>query len=161
MSERPSRADKTIFIASSSFDEPTWSPVAQSLADRGYNVVAYEADKVADGTTSLEVRVSQDEGLNVRYDNCDLALTEVGAAWFRRPTMFSEELEDRAFMLSLDTERALTQNSLWEAVPASAWLNQPARMRRAEHKLTQLVVALEVGFVIPPDTVVTLSLIHI
>jgi hypothetical protein len=59
--------DKTILIASSSLDETAWKPVAGRLDARGYEVIAYEADKVATGETGLDVRVDQ-SGLNVQYD---------------------------------------------------------------------------------------------
>ncbi len=39
----------SIFIATSSFEQSTWEPVATHLHERGYETVIYEADKVANG----------------------------------------------------------------------------------------------------------------
>lgn len=147
-------SDKTILIASSSIDETAWMPVAKNLGERGYDVVTYEADKVADGRVSLDIRVDRETGMTVRYDDSLLRLGGIASAWYRRPTMFAGEQADKARQLSLDTERKMIQYSLWDTVPEQAWLSAPERILHAEHKLIQLVLAREVGFDIPDTTVV-------
>src|SRR5262249_4399348 len=142
-------SDRVILIASSSLDEPDWRSVAAILGDRGYSVVMYEADKVAYGTVPLEIKVTRDAGLHVYYNGCQLCLEAVVSAWYRRPTMVSREQEDKARQLTLDTERRKAQYPLWATVPERAWLSSPQRILHAEHKLTQLVLAREVGFDIP------------
>lgn len=146
---------KTILIASSSIDRPTWEPVATELAGQGYDVVTYEADKVAQGTASLDVKVDNKTGLSVAYDGRALALDGISAAWYRRSTLISNALQaDRSKQIGLDSERKVIQAALWDTVPDRAWLNSPEQIRYAEKKLTQLLLAREVGFDIP-DTVAT------
>lgn len=154
MSELPHTTDKTILIASSSIDGTVWMPVAKNLGERGYDVVTYEADKVADGRIALDIAVDR-TGMNVSYNGKPLRLNAVSSAWYRRPTMFAGEQADKARQLSLDSERKMIQYSLWDTVPEQAWLSAPERILHAEHKLTQLVMAREVGFDIPDTTVVS------
>lgn len=153
MGELSNHLDKTIFIASSSLDEGSWRPVASILEDRGYSVIAYEADKVASGQVSLDIRITNDQGFSARYDGHELAINGINAAWYRRPTMFADEQADKAKQLTLDTERRKAQYQLWASIPEEVWLSSPSRMQHAEHKLTQLALAQEIGFAIP-DTVV-------
>lgn len=144
--------DRSVLIASSSLDEGSWRPVADILDHRGFDVIAYEADKVAAGQKPLEICVTGAEGLSVRYDGRRFSPESVASVWYRRPTMFSGEQEDKAKQFTLDTERRKGQYHLWAAVPEEAWLSAPQRIQHAEHKVTQLVLAHEVGFDIP-DTV--------
>jgi hypothetical protein len=147
-----SSRDKTIFIASNSYDRPLIRPVATDLTNRGYDVVAYEADKVASAETLLDIRVDAN-GLAMRYDKKPVALAEVAAAWYWRPNMFGPIEEDKAKQESIDGERRFLQRTIWATVPERAWLNAPERMRTAEDKLGQLVLANTVGFDIPPTVV--------
>lgn len=144
---------RTILIASSSLDEVTWKPVADELTHLGYDVVAYEADKVAVGEVALDVYVDVDNGLQVRLSDRQLALEAIAAAWWRRPNTFARDQIDWARQLSLDQERRNMQATLWLAIPDRAWLSAPERIRRAEHKIGQLLVAREVGFTIPQTVV--------
>lgn len=149
-----SESSKTILIASSGLDEEAWRPVADKLSARNFSVFAYEADKVADGRIGLDIKV-EDAKLKVRYDGQDLALESMAAAWYRRPNIFSlEQDKDKARQMCLDVERRAIQYSLWDSVPEHAWLNAPRRVTHAEHKLTQLVLAQELGFIVP-ETVVS------
>ncbi|HKR81417.1 MAG TPA: hypothetical protein VJR27_00245 [Candidatus Saccharimonadales bacterium] len=157
MSELLHTPNKNILIASSSIDETAWMPVAKILGERGYDVTTYEADKVADGRVALDITIDQKSGMSVSYDGRPLRLDKISSAWYRRPTMFAGEQPDKARQLSLDTERKVIQYSLWDTVPELAWLSASERILHAEHKLTQLVTAREVGFQIPDTTVVTNS----
>jgi glutathione synthase/RimK-type ligase-like ATP-grasp enzyme len=145
--------DKQILIASSSLDEGSWRPVVDKLQYRGYDPIIYEADKVADGIIPLDVRVDGVSGMRVSYNGRPLELENIAAAWYRRPALFAEEQKDKAKQLTLDTERRKAQYPLWQTVPEQAWLSAPNKIQHAEHKLTQLIMAREVGFEIP-DTVV-------
>lgn len=145
--------ERTILIASSSFDKPTWEPVAERLTSQGYDVVAYQADKVAAALIPLTVCIDNSAGLQVSYDNRDFSLAAVAAAWYRRPGMLGSPQHDKALQLTLDTERKAVQAALWQAVPGQRWLNAPERIRHASQKLTQLALAQEIGFDIPPTMV--------
>lgn len=143
---------KIVLIASSSLD-PIWKPVAEDLLGRGYDVIAYEADKVASGEMAFSVQLNQ-KGLTVNYDGRTIRMDDIAAAWFRRPNMFSGDLPDLALQTSLDRERKGVQSFVWDQIPDKVWINSPRKMRRAESKLRQLTVARRVGFAVP-DTVVT------
>lgn len=146
--------EQTILIASSSMDATTCAPVAANLTNRGYEVITYEADKVAKGETPLDVQIGNDSGLTVCYDGKELPINAVRAAWYRRSTLISNMTQNRAKQLGLDSERKIIQAAIWEAVPGEVWLNSPERIRHAERKISQLVCAQEVGFAIP-DTLAT------
>lgn len=75
------------------------------------------------------------------------------AAWYRRSTLISNALSNRAKQLGLDSERKILQAALWDAVPTGAWLSSPEAIRCAGKKLSQLAVAHEVGFTIPQTVV--------
>jgi hypothetical protein len=155
MAELLRNAEKSVLIASSSLDQENWEPVAKDLTSRGYDVVTYEADRVAQGSTTLEVSVSNDAGLSVKYDGQDLNPGGVNAAWYRRSTLISNNIErERARQIGLDSERKVIQAAIWAAVPENAWLNSPNKIRFAEQKLSQLTLAHEIGFTIP-DTLST------
>jgi len=147
------KQQKTILIASSSLDAPTWGPLAEDLTQRGYDVVAYEADKVASSETALAIHVDERQGINVCYNDRQLALDGVTAAWWRRPGTFAQDQIEWAKQLNLNEERRAMQAALWTMVPENAWLNTPERIRRAEIKIGQLLVAREVGFTIPQTVI--------
>lgn len=144
---------KSIFIASNSNDHATWQPVAKLLKKRGYSVLAYEADKVAAGTVKLCVQVNA-SGVSITYDGKPFQPEHIAAAWYRRPSGFSANLTDKGRQFCLDKERVALQYSLWDLIPESRWLNAPALLKHAEHKLTQLQLAHQAGFTVP-DTIVT------
>ncbi len=147
-----SKTMKSILIASSSYDDFACKPVAENLTKRGFDVCLYEADKVSDGSVPMIVGVNK-KGFNVRYACKRLRLPEFSAAWFRRPHMYGLNHKNKAKQYSLDAERNRIQYTLWDAVPQRVWLNAPKNLYHAEHKLSQLIIACEVGFAIP-DTVV-------
>ena len=149
------KTNNTVLIASSSLDKPTWGPVAEELDKRGYDVIAYEADRVASGTVPLAVHVGEC-GMKISYDHRLIDFRDIKAAWRRRPAMFAPDQLDWATQLRLDEERNNVQASLWSAVPQKAWFNSQENMRRAEDKLAQLVVAHSVGFK-TPQTLITNS----
>jgi glutathione synthase/RimK-type ligase-like ATP-grasp enzyme len=147
-------SNKTVLIASSSIDQDVWRPVANILAGRGYDVLAYEADKVADGSVTFTVQVDNDRDAIITYGSRRLRPEGINAAWYRRPTMFAEEQADKARSVSLDLERNAIQHAIWSSIHEEVWLSSPRRIQHAERKLTQLLLAKELGFVVP-DTVIT------
>lgn len=144
--------NRTILVASNSLHQPLTHPVAEGLTGRGYHVVEYEADKVAAGEKLLRIQIDAD-GLVVHYDNARLALSEA-AAWCWRPNIFGYiDEKDPAKQESIDRERRLLQDGMWDAVPERAWLNTPEKIRLAENKIAQLALAATVGFDIPSTVV--------
>ncbi|HTE58247.1 MAG TPA: hypothetical protein VK694_05890 [Verrucomicrobiae bacterium] len=109
--------------------------------------MTFEADKVADGSTPLHISVGEDGILRVKYNGTALKLDQVRAAWYRRPRGYEYWLVK--YRDSLERNQRLIQNSLWQEIPEERWLNSYQRIATAEHKLSQLKVAKQVGFVIP------------
>lgn len=149
MMEKSDLSASTILIASSSADKPTWEPVANNLFRKGFNIVTYEADKVALGITPLEISISNERGLGIEYDSQPFYLKAIDAAWFRRSTFISNSMGDGAEQLGLDIERKIIQSAMWEEVPERAWLNSPERIVKADRKISQLRLAQRLGFIIP------------
>lgn len=148
------KTDPEILIATSSLDTPSWLPVANKLASMGYEVLPYEADKVAFSEVSLDINIEGGRGLKVFYDGQPFQPEQFVAAWRRRPNMFMPTQIEWTKQFQIDEERRYMQNVLWSKVPENAWLNAPSRMHEAEDKLGQLLVAEEIGFDIP-KTIVT------
>lgn len=147
--------EKTIFIASNSLDAPASRSIANVLESHDYPVLMYEADQVAAGRTELAARVGRVAGLIVEYDGRTLELPSIAAAWYRRPTSFGPEQKDSGRQLSMAAEFAATQRVLFDMIPDRAWLSTPKNLRAAETKLTQLVVARDLGFAIPDESLIT------
>lgn len=148
-------SEKIILIASSSRDALTCQPVVTELKKRGYTILQYEADKVASGKIPFEISIDTSKPLQVRYNNQTFDLANIAAAWYRRPSLLAKQ-KDVNREVCLIAECAAVQYSLWDMIPAKAWLNTPTAISHAEHKLSQLIVAKEVGLSIP-RTVVTNS----
>jgi len=148
--------DRTILIASNSSDARHVAPVTASLTKAGWKVIDYKADMVASGDIPLAILLDEPLGVSIFYDNAAIQPSRVSAAWSRRPTSFGPHLdtEDRATRISIDYERAASQQLLWDMVPDNRWLNAPDSMRRASHKMSQLVLARQVGLT-TPETVVS------
>lgn len=144
----------TILISSCSMDGTTWKPVADELVQKGYDVTVFEADKVALGDVQFEVSVCNANGLTVQYDNRQLCVKAIAAAWFRRPSFITNPREDGATQMGIDGERRSLQSGVWSTIPDETWLNSPDSIVCTERKMTQLQLAQQVGFSIP-DTVVS------
>ncbi len=144
-----------VLIASNEFDRPVTAPVVRFLEeDHGCEVVLYEADRVAGQKVSFGFAITN-KGLGaISYGNRTFRIDDIGAAWYRRPNTFSPALdEDPAKMLSLNRERSAAQ-VFWDAIDPNRWLNAPQAMRQADRKLSQLLAAQSLGFIIP-ETVVS------
>lgn len=144
--------DKNILIASCTLDEATYGPVVSQLNKHGYEVVVFEADKVAEGTIPFSVKVDSDLGTTIQYNESQLALDSLGAAWYRRAEHFYGTSDTKN--LTIDAERTALQSGVWNLIPDNTWLNTPKLMPAANKKLVQLDVAVIVGFQIP-KTVIT------
>jgi hypothetical protein len=146
---------KHILIASGSFDRVCTEPVAKILMNCGYKVTIYEANRVAQGLDSFAIKIGRNKKAMVMYRGSTMDPTGIAAAWFRRPSIFSDiEEPDIAREESLSIQYRGLQRFLWESVPDERWFNAPTAMRRAEGKLSQLEIAKQVGFTIP-ETVVS------
>ena len=138
----------SIFIATSSFDQSTWEPVATHLHERGYETVIYEADKVANGMKDFNIHIGR-TGITVNYLGNNIDFDNISASWYRRPNIFSPWLTDKSKQIALDNERKDIQESIWNLIEERKWLNSPQHIHRAEQKLSQLALANSLGFEIP------------
>lgn len=143
-----------ILIASCSLDAPTWQPVADAILARGHKVITFEADKVALGTAHFLISIDPTSGFYAQYENMPLDPQHIGAAWFRRTSFVSDSTAEIQTQLDLDAERRLLQSALWDTIADNKWLNAPRLMRHANQKITQLILAKEIGFEIP-NTIIT------
>lgn len=143
-----------IVIASTSIDEPTYGPVVEKLAARGYDSWVYLADRVASGADLLSISVGYNDGIQVTYNGELAPLDSAQAAWYRHPNLFGFDSVDKGKQMCMEQEISDLQESLWLLVPENAWLNSPYSMQKAQAKLAQLAIARELGFEIP-ETVVS------
>jgi hypothetical protein len=143
-----------IAIFSTSVDEPTYLPLVEQLVRRGHDPWIYRADRVASGEDKLQIRVgSNEDEVAVQYNSKNYRLSSVRSAWFRHPDLLDLGLGDKAKQLTLEQEVSAIQESLWQQIPDNAWMNHPEKMKRAQAKLSQLVLAKELGFAIPQTIV--------
>lgn len=144
-----------ILIASASLDEHAYGPVSSLLEDKGYAVVVYKTDKVISGEDQLNLHINSEAALTITYNDTPILPEDIGAAWFRKLTAFDQgSLQDRAKQLYINSELTHFHNALWELYPENKWLNAPARIRQADGKFQQLLLAHEVGLNVP-DTVIS------
>lgn len=147
--------EKPILITAASLDEHAYGPVSSILESWGFPVVVYRTDKVLSGEENLRAGVTSQGDLDINYDGQSIAPGDIGAAWCRKVANFSLEriAQDRARQLYVYNEIRYLHDTLWALYPEKIWLNAPERMRQADKKLGQLLVAHDVGFSIP-ETVV-------
>ncbi len=145
---------KSILIFSSSYDKPTTASVIAQLRRHGYEIVDLEADKVATGAVPFTITLTRD-GYHIVYDGAAFAPWRIAAAWLRRP-IFSDPMTRSAASGSLDAERRASLQLIEDVVPDNRWLNSPATLGKheANHKLSQLLLAQECGF-LTPTTLIT------
>jgi hypothetical protein len=144
---------KRILIASNTYDKATTNAVARHLKRSGYKVIMYDANTVATGKKTLDIRITQKNGLQISYNGQPFGPDTFVAAWYRRPSKFGGA-DGAVKRIYIDRERAALQGILWDIIPDTLWLNSPEANSKAEAKLQQLVLAQSIGFIIP-DTLVT------
>jgi hypothetical protein len=83
-----------------------------------------------------------------------VALGSVTSVWCRKAFGSDAPLPDDGYPERfVERESLAALNGMIETAPARYWMNRPAAIRRAEHKLLQLRVAVDVGFHVPPTLV--------
>ncbi len=147
-----SAAKGPIIIASASTDEHAYGPVCEKLESRGYQPVVYCTDRVLEQSDDLVIDISSDGELGVSYKFQDISPQRVSSAWYRKVGSFSlpNAEQDRAKSAYLHNEIGFFNQTLWSLYPDQVWLNSPNKIREADQKLGQLIVARQVGFSIPP-----------
>ncbi len=138
-----------ILIVSTSIDSPSYRPVANRLGELGHEVLIYEADKVAQGNTSLIVDIDSRGRFSFSYNRNLIDLQSLGAAWVRHPDLLGYDDINKAKQLCIEREVQDLQAVIWNSIPESKWLNAPDRIRKAQIKLAQLTLAGSLGFEVP------------
>lgn len=146
----------TILITAATLDAHAYEPVRQILEKSNYPTVVYRTDKVLSGEEHLNVSLLETGQLHVTYNDQSIAPDDVGAAWQRKIANFElpHLTGDKGRQQYVNNEIRHMHEMLWSLYPEDLWLNAPERMRQADRKLGQLLVAHEVGFDIP-ETLVT------
>ncbi len=139
-----------ILFASSSL-ETSHRPVLDALQAQGHEVIVYPVDKILAGTARLHMYLSDAGMLEVLCAGASIAPRDLDAAWYWKPLSFRIKDAERhiAKQQSLVNEMRLVDNSLWGLYPDDLWLNSPTATWAGNRKLPQLVLAQELGFVIP------------
>jgi hypothetical protein len=144
-----------ILILTQPFDQHADS-VIERLAARGVEFIRFNpADFPAQASLSLGYRPNGQMRSFLRSGETVIDLAELQSVWTRRPQppVPHEQIKDpktREFV-ALDS-RTFVQD-LWNALPC-LWLpGHPAAIQRAQLKASQLRVAAEVGFELPPTLV--------
>lgn len=147
--------NKPILLASTSHDALTYEPVQNILESKDYPVVIYRTDRVLSGKDSLLVNLSDDGELAMQYNETSILPNDLSAAWYRKIAVFSLSggAEDKAKHLHIHAEIRAHHDTIWSLYPDDKWLNAPDRMRQSDRKLSQLVLAHELGFSIPQTTI--------
>jgi|GEM_PF-5281805 len=144
-----SRAQKaTVLIASNTQDGLNVGPVIAHLQKRGYPLFTYETDRVMRGSVPFSIKITSANGFIFAYDNKQIDLSGIGAAWFRRPEAEMPHA-DKGVEMQLNQERAAVQSVLWRNVPERAWLNPPMEIYTSQRKLSQLQLAVQLGLTVP------------
>lgn len=143
-----------IAIFSSSVDAPTYGPVMERLVAQGYEPWLYKADDIMAGTDSLQVHIDEQGELVLVHNDHSYTLSHIRSAWFRHPQIIGQQAKSTPHQLAIEHEVKAIQESIWQQIPETSWLNPPAKMMSAQAKLSQLVLAREIGFTIP-ETLVT------
>lgn len=142
-----------ILIASTSIDSVSFEPVVRNLGQKGHSALVYEADRVAKGDVNLEIIVNDSES-GFYYGQDPIVTEQIRAAWFRHPNLINFERKDKLSQHYIEREIADLQDSIWDFIPQEKWLNAPYDTRRAQTKISQLIIAKSLGFEIP-DTIVS------
>lgn len=140
-----------ILIASNSQDTATLQKVANDLSARSHDVLLYNSDMVARGTTQMAYRFTSEGDIAVTYGEESFNISDVQAAWYRRPESFrQDDPADPLKNIYLNRQRKETQDALWYAIPRERWLNAPLDMQPSHNnKSYQMQLACESGFTIP------------
>lgn len=149
--------EKPILIASSSFDEHAYGPVASILEQQGYPVVVYKTDKLLSGEDRFTIDLTKADELSLDYNGVSILPENLSAAWYRKIGSFSlpDAGQQLAKQLYMNNEVRALHDTIWpQFYPEDIWLSSPDNIAHADRKLGQLMVAREVGFTVP-ETIVS------
>lgn len=147
---------KPILIAAASFDEHAYGPVTQLLEKAGYPVIVYKTDKLLVGEDRFTIDLRTEIPV-IQYNGVSISPDDLSAAWYRKVASFSLPDVDTqlAKQLHMNNEVRALHDTIWPLFyPEGMWLSPPTKIAQAERKLSQLLLAREIGFSVP-ETVVS------
>lgn len=86
-----------------------------------------------------------------------LPLSEINSVWYRRPldSLPSPDIQEDIAHDFIKVESRHTLHSIWQLLSDRLWVNHPNKLRIAELKPYQLVLAQQIGLSIPPTLITT------
>ena len=145
----------TVLIITHSGDEPA-GLVVDAVKARGFDAVRFDTDRFP---AELRLVLSQGTDRPPSYlfleGDRQVELTRVKSVWYRRfySARLPPELDERYVQYSKLEIRTLL-SSLFAALPDARWIDPIDRVHRAHHKVPQLELAKQAGFLVP-DTLAT------
>lgn len=137
-------------------EDPHAAVVAQKLTERGADVVRFDpADFPAQSAISLRYAPSGLVRSTLRVGARELELHRVGAVWFRRPgdPVAHPEIGDPLSREFIEEESKLVARDVWDSMTCLAVPAPRPVIQRAQLKASQLKVAAELGFELPPTLI--------
>jgi len=144
--------EKTILIATVSQDARAFIPVVEKLTDFAYDPVIFQTDRVLQGEDDFSLTVDG-QTVEATYNGRNISPSNVASAWYRKPGTVVHDDKDVAKNIYLNNELSSFNDSLWTVFPEDVWLNSPAKIKVADRKLGQLLIAKETGFSVPKTVV--------
>ena len=147
-----SRAPRdTVLLLTHSGDYYTVERVAEALSRRGARPFRLDTDlfpealRISSSMSSRGAEYFIDAGPGVRFD-----AGEVRAVWARKlwPPRLDEGLDERLRAMCVRESLAALEGFL-DGLEGALWVNDPAREREAENKLSQLRLAAAAGLTVP------------
>lgn len=104
---------------------------------------------------SLSYNLTGDRRLNLRLNQTTFDLSTVHSVWTRRPGLprAGEQVQDSTVREFVASECQGYLRDIWNSLPASWLPAPPAVLMRAHFKMSQLQLASELGFELPPTLV--------
>ncbi|MGH3854500.1 MAG: ATP-grasp ribosomal peptide maturase [Pseudonocardiaceae bacterium] len=125
--------------------------VVLALEERGVPVFRFDMAEFPQALT-MSARLDQHESGILRISNRDVGFDEVGAVYWRRPSIYQLSAALNADDAAWATREArFGMGGVLAAMPV--WLNHPACIARAEYKPVQFAAGRAAGLILPPTLV--------
>ncbi len=146
---------KTVLIITYS-DDAAAELVSDAIRLRGLTPVRFDTDRFpAEVRLVLEQGTDRSPTFRLQDRETDVELTSVRSIWYRRfySARLPPDLEERYVQYSRLEIRTLLA-ALFASLPNARWVDPIDRVHRAHHKILQLELAKQAGFLVP-DTLAT------
>jgi hypothetical protein len=142
--------EKPILIVSSDIDSHTTAPVCSELEKLGAHYTLYSSDRIMNMQDEFSINIGMNT-FDVTLNETGISPSDIAAAWYRKPGSFvrTEQTQDIAKNVYLRHEISYMHENIWYLYPDNLWLNSPKNIRSSDSKLSQLILAREMGFEIP------------